>query len=92
MFPCKDKGAAVLTFPPDCGPSKASVPGNFFFCLFWTCCLWEMGRKLSERPMIRAGWDLLAALRQDLPAHPIHLCHNHMLLLGDYASVSSLCN
>lgn len=42
-----------------------------------------MGKERFERPMLRAGWGLLAALRQDLPAHPIHLCHNHMLLLGD---------
>lgn len=46
----------------------------------------------SKCPMSGAGWGLLAALGQDLPAHPVHLRHNHMLLLGDYVSVSSLCN
>lgn len=82
---------SLLAFPLDCGTSKASVHGKFF-CLFWICCLWEMGKRCSEHPMIRAGWGLLAALRQDLPAHLIHLHHNHMLLLGDYVLVSSLCN
>lgn len=47
---------------------------------------------VSKHPMIRAGWGLLAALRQGLLHHPIHLRHNCMLLLGDYVSLSSLCN
>lgn len=68
------------------------VSMEIFFCLFWICCLREMGKRCSEHPMIRAGWGLVAALRQDLPAHLIHLSHNHMLLLGDYVLVSSLCN
>lgn len=48
--------------------------------------------RASKHPMIRAGWGLLAALKQDLLGHPIHLHHNCMLLLGDYVSLSSLCN
>lgn len=90
MSPCEDVCAAFLA-SLQMWPLQSKGPWQFL-CLLWTWSWGERVKECSERPVIWAGWGLLAALRQDRPGHPIHLCHGHTLLLGDYVLVSSLCN
>lgn len=93
-FPLQGCACLLPCFPSGLWPPLlVSVPGIFIFFLpLLSLLLVEDEEGASKHPMTGAGWGLLAALKQELLDHPIHLCYNYMLLLGDYVSLSSLCN
>lgn len=87
------QGCACLLpcFPSGLWPPYSKCPWKFFLPLLDLLLVGDE-EGASKHLMIRTGWGMLAALKQDLLDHPIHLHHNYMLLLGDYVSLSSLCN
>lgn len=69
MFPCEDRHAAFLAFPLDCGPSKASVPGNFFLPLLDLLLVGD-GEGAPQAPHDQGGLGLAGNTQAGSPRSP----------------------